>query len=244
MGDGIYVALSGAVSQSTVLETTATNLANASTDGYQRLRPVFREVLAKTSGGPAPKVPHHFGVVQQTASDTTLGNVRKTDRDLDFAAPQGIYLAVQTAKGERYTRAGSLVVGTDGVLKSAHGDAVVGEDGRPIKVAGKEAIPKLTPDGEVQVDGARIGRLKLVSFANPERLVHEGNTRVAVGAAGPPKPTGATLEIGAIEESNAGVVSAMTDLVSATRTFEAFQRAIEAFRDADRKVVSTVPNGG
>lgn len=244
MGDGIYVALSGAVSQSTVLETTATNLANASTDGYQRLRPVFREVLAKTSGGAAPKVPHHFGVVAQTASDTSLGNIRKTDRALDFAAPQGVYLAVQTPKGERYTRAGSLVVGTDGTLKTSHGDPVVGEDGRPIKVASKELVPKLTPDGQVQVDGAAIGRLKLVTFANPERLVHEGNARMAVGSAGAAKLTGATLEVGAIEESNAGVVNAMTDLVSATRTFEAFQRAIEAFRDADRKVTSTVPNGG
>jgi flagellar basal body rod protein FlgG len=183
-------------------------------------------------------------VVQQTSSDTSLGSLRKTDRALDFAAPQGIYLAVQTPKGERYTRAGSLVVGTDGTLKSAHGDVVVGEDGRPIKLASKEAIPKLSPDGAVEVDGAKIGRLKLVSFANPERLVHEGNTRMAVGAAGAPKVTNATLEIGAIEESNFSVVTAMTDLVTATRTFEAFQRAIEAFRDADRKVSSTVPNGG
>ena len=33
----------------------------------------------------------------------------------------------------------------------------------------------------------------------------------------------------------------MTDLVTASRTFEAFQRVIDAFRDADRKVTTTVP---
>jgi flagellar basal body rod protein FlgG len=33
----------------------------------------------------------------------------------------------------------------------------------------------------------------------------------------------------------------MTDMVTATRTFEAFQRVIEAFREADRRVVSSVP---
>ncbi len=242
MGDGIYVALSGAISQSTVLDATATNLANASTDGYQRLRPVFREVLAKTSG-PAPKVPHRFGVVSQTAADTSQGAARKTDRALDFLAPQGIYLAVQTPKGERYTRAGSLVVANDGSLKDAHGNAVVGEDNLPIKLA-KGAEPKLTTDGALEIDGARVGRLKLVSFANPERLAHEGSARMAVGGAGAPRPTNATLEIGAVEESNASVVTSMTELVTATRTFEAFQRAIDAFRDADRKVTATVPNGG
>lgn len=241
MGDGIYVALSGAISQSTALETTATNLANSATDGYQRLRPVFREVLARTAGGPAPKVPHHFGVVAQTSQDTSLGSVRKTDAPLDFVMPQGVYLAVQTARGERYTRAGSLQVGADGVVKTRHGDPVVGEDGKPIKLA-KDAQAKLGPDGALAVDGARVGRLRLVTFAKPDCLAHEGSARLAVGGAGAPTPTGAALEIGSVEESNAQVVSAMTDLVSATRTFDAFQRAIEAFRDADRRVTSTVPN--
>jgi flagellar basal body rod protein FlgG len=245
MGDGIYVALSGAISQSTALETTATNLANSGTDGYQRLRPVFREVLARTAGGPAPKVPHHFGVVAQTSSDTSQGSVRKTDRALDFVMPEGTYLAVQTPRGERYTRAGSLQVGTDGVLKTSHGDPVVGEDGKPIKVAAASAATaKLGTDGSIEVDGVRAGRLRLVTFPKPDCLTHEGNARMAAAAgAGAPTPSSATIEVGAVEESNSQVVSAMTELVSATRTFDAFQRAIEAFRDADRRVTSTVPNG-
>jgi flagellar basal body rod protein FlgG len=51
----------------------------------------------------------------------------------------------------------------------------------------------------------------------------------------------AALTLGSVEESNATAVSAMTELVTATRTFEAFQRVIDAFREADRKVVTTVP---
>jgi flagellar basal body rod protein FlgG len=53
--------------------------------------------------------------------------------------------------------------------------------------------------------------------------------------------TNTPINVGAIEESNATTVSAMTDMVTATRTFEAFQRVIEAFREADRRVVSSVP---
>jgi flagellar basal body rod protein FlgG len=33
----------------------------------------------------------------------------------------------------------------------------------------------------------------------------------------------------------------MTELLTATRTFEAFQRAMDAFRDADRKAATTLP---
>ena len=51
MSKGIYVALSGAVAQENALEATASNIANASTTGYQRLRPVFRQVLATASNG-------------------------------------------------------------------------------------------------------------------------------------------------------------------------------------------------
>jgi flagellar basal body rod protein FlgG len=55
-------------------------------------------------------------------------------------------------------------------------------------------------------------------------------------------PSRGPIQVGQVEESNANVVGAMTDLVTATRTFEAFQRVIDAFRDADRKVVTTVPD--
>jgi flagellar basal body rod protein FlgG len=50
------------------------------------------------------------------------------------------------------------------------------------------------------------------------------------------------VEVGTLEESNANVVGSMTELVDASRTFEAFQRVIDAFRDADRAAVTTLPS--
>src|SRR5207253_7645482 len=81
MGDGIYVALSGAIAQSVNLDTTASNLANASTDGYQRARPVFREELTK-AGTHDPGF--HYTSVAGTALDTTRGPLRATGKPLDF----------------------------------------------------------------------------------------------------------------------------------------------------------------
>jgi len=61
-------------------------------------------------------------------------------------------------------------------------------------------------------------------------------------AAGAISASRGPLVPGQVEGSNANVVTAMTDLVTATRTFEAFQRVIDTFRDEDRRVVTTVPD--
>jgi len=240
MADGIYTALSGAIAQSTMLDATAANLANASTDGYQRVRPVFHEAPAGATQG---AVPRPAGSVVTSTLDATPGALRTTGRGLDMAMPKGTYLAVQTDRGERYTRAGSLTVGTDGTLRTMHGATVMGEGG-PIKCAPNASVT-LGPSGQVVQGNATVGRLRLVSFDKPELLTPEGGTLLASGVeSGDAKASAAQIEVGAVEESNTSVVGAMTDIVTATRTFEAFQRAIDAFQEADRKVVTTVPNVG
>jgi flagellar basal body rod protein FlgG len=239
MSDGIYVALSGAIAQQSALDTTATNLANASTDGYQRIRSVFREALAQATGNGAPT-----GAVATvgTSLDTTRGAIRTTGNALDVALPEKVYLSVSTTKGERYTRAGALGIASDGTLKSARGGPVLAEDGRNIQTVAGDGEVKITPGGEVWQGDTMLARLRLVSFPRPDLLVPEGATLLnATAIAGVPAPGTGQLAIGAIEESNTSVVGSMTDLVTESRSFEAFQTAIAAFREADQKIVTTVP---
>jgi len=240
VSDGIYVALSGAIAQTSNLESTAANLANANTDGYQRVRPVFREELARAGSAGSGS---HYASLDGTRLDTTRGALRPTGNPLDFAMPEGTYLAVSTPRGERYTRAASLQAGVDGVLRTAHGDAVLGEDGKNIKLTGSTKALRIDDSGQVSQGGDASARVKLVTFAQPASLSHDqGPLLLATPAAGAMTPSRGPIQIGQIEESNANVVGAMTDLVTATRTFDAFQRVIDAFRDADRKVVTTVPD--
>jgi flagellar basal-body rod protein FlgF len=240
VSDGIYVALSGAIAQGSSLDTTAANLANAGTDGYQRMRPVFREELAR-AGGDEPG--SRYASLASTQLDTTQGPLRPTGNPLDFAMPEGTYLSVSTARGERYTRAASLTAGQDGVLHTTHGDAVFAEDGKTIQVAGNTTALRIDDTGQVWQGGDVRARVKLVSFPQAQNLAHDqGPLLMGTPAAGAPTASRGPLQIGQIEESNSNVVGAMTDLVTASRTFEAFQRVIDAFRDADRKVVTTVPD--
>ncbi|MGA2450038.1 MAG: flagellar hook basal-body protein [Polyangiaceae bacterium] len=240
MTEGIYVALSGALAQAISLEATAGNLANAGTDGFQRTLPRFREELSRAgSGEPAS----HYASVGGTSLDTTQGALRPTGRALDVAMPAGTYLAVSTTAGERYTRAGSLSVGVDGMLRTAGGATVLGEDGQGISVPGDASAARIDADGQVYAGAQPAGRLRLVSFASPSELAHDqGALLMSTPAAGAISASRGPLVPGQVEGSNANVVTAMTDLVTATRTFEAFQRVIDTFRDEDRRVVTTVPD--
>jgi flagellar basal body rod protein FlgG len=238
--EGIYVALSGALAQAISLETTAGNLANAGTDGFQRTLPQFREELSRAgSGEPAS----HYASVDGTSLDVTQGALRPSDRALDFAMPAGTYLGVHKAGEERYTRAGSLSVGADGLLHASGGATVVGEDGKNIAIPGDPGAARVDADGQVYAGTQVVGRLRLVSFANPSALTHDqGALLMSTPSAGAITTSRGPLALGQIEGSNANVVTSMTDLVTATRTFEAFQRVIDTFRDEDRRVVTTVPD--
>jgi len=237
---GIYAALSGAIASSTALDLTAENLANASTTGYRRLRPVFREVLESET---TPRLsPSHsrFTKVASTTIDMTPGALRSTGRALDVALPSGVFLAVSARGGERFSRAGSVVLAPDGAL-SLDGATLLGEDGEPIRVdasgAGSGDLA-ITSEGEVVRGDERVGRLKLVTFADPSALAAAGASLYeATAASGEATITSGELAVGALEESNASPIDAMSELVKATRTFEAYQRAIDAFRDADRRIV-------
>lgn len=239
MSDGIYVALSGALGQSTLLESTANNLANASTDGYRRVHPVFQQVLSAAGGAASRRT--SAVTVARLEVDQSAGAMRPTGRSLDAVLADDTWLAVSTPRGERYTRAASLTIDPTGAVRTAQGHAVMGEAGRPLQIPAGTLDVGITATGELRNAATSVGRLRLVRFNQPQRLVQEGATLVAAGGAAPTLAVNPSLTVGSLEGSNATTVTSMTEMVTATRTFEAFQRVIDAFREADRRVVSSVP---
>lgn len=237
MSKGVYVALSGAVAQETALDTTAVNVANASSVGFQRLRPVFRAALA-TAQGADPNL--RFVAVARTSVDTTQGALRNTGRPLDVAMPSGAYLAVSTPAGERYTRVGALSLDADGGLR-AGGAPVLGADDSPIRVAKDGAEVRVDPDGTVRQGTSSVGKLKVVRFEKPEEMKLEGAGLLDASAAGAAVPEKEPVVVGSLEESTAQPVTSMTELMSASRSFEAFQKVLDSFGEADRKLLGSVP---
>ncbi|NUO47478.1 MAG: flagellar hook basal-body protein [Polyangiaceae bacterium] len=238
MAKGVYAALSGAVAAETALDTVAQNLANGSSEGYRRLRPVFREALANAEPEQRPGS-NRFALVASTAIDTTPGVIKSTGRDLDAVLPEGAFFAVSTPQGERYTRAGSIQIDATGAMQVGGGQ-LVDDGGEPLRAPENAAI-SLTPDGQVMADGQSIGRLRIVKFETPSALVPEGKSLYAASAqSGTAAVAEGELTIGAVEESNASTVDSMTDMIKSTRLFDSYQRAIDAFFDLDRRITSSM----
>ncbi len=242
MAKGVYAALSGAVAAGVALDTTAQNLANASTAGYQRLRPIFHEVLTRAGDERSADKANRFTAARGTVIDMAPGVTRTTGRPLDVALASGSFLAVATERGERYTRAGAISVDPDGFLRIS-GEKLVDESGAPIQVeADKSAELSISEDGQVVASEGPLARIKQVTFQQPRLLSPEGGALFAASeASGAATAADGALRVGQLEDSNATPVVAMTELMTTTRLFDAFQRAIETFRDADRRVV-TLPN--
>ncbi|HEY3595768.1 MAG TPA: flagellar hook basal-body protein [Polyangiaceae bacterium] len=235
MSDGIWSAASGAIGQVTALDVAAENVANASTPAFRGSRAVFREVLTQTMSKRSGGFDLKYAVAATPATDMSQGAMLVTQRPLDVAVRGDGFLAVKTAQGERYTRSGSLRVGSDGSLVTANGDPILGVDRKPVRVPVDPDIT-IEPDGTVRSAGEPAGQVLLVEFDNPKAMTAEGHYLLRADApAGKPRLSTSTLEPGMLEASNVSPVRGMIDIVNATRAFDICEKSVESFRDADRR---------
>jgi flagellar basal-body rod protein FlgF len=164
------------------LDVVANNVANINTNGYKADRSMFQEFLA--SGAHEDNFvgrDRNVSFVQDRATlrDLTAGPTEQTKNPLDLAIDGNAFLAVQTPAGERYTRDGGLQINTQGQLVTASGYPVLGTSGPIVFQPGDKDI-NIAKDGNVSViEGANKtdsirGKLRLVSFAQAQRLLKEG----------------------------------------------------------------------
>jgi flagellar basal-body rod protein FlgF len=224
----------------TSLDASANNLANVTTPGFKGERALFQEHLLQAVDAGKERPALHYARIERVGVDHRAGPVRVTGRPLDVALRGDGYFAVQTPDGERYTRAGAFHLDANGTLMTGEGYPVLGEGGK-IQISPGEGEPVLTSDGAVLVAGEPRGQLRVVTFSKPGALEKVGaqNFRAPPGAGGP-QNVQADLDVGALEQANVSIVKGMTDLVSATRTFEALERAVEAFSELERRAANDI----
>lgn len=232
MDKSIFVALSGAVLQERRMEVLTDNLANVNTTGFKAQRPLFKDSMTD-----AFRV-RTFGRLDDVVTDIGQGPSQMTHRKLDVAIRGEGFFAVETPAGTRYTRDGSFVLDTVGALVTREGHRVMSEDGA-ITLAGPDVL--IDADGGVHANGAAIGRLKLVSFANPAELRREGNYFVPLPGAGE-TPAGPDTQVdqGFLEGSNVNAVRAMTTMIEAMRSYETSAKLIQSMDDMTKKAIEEV----
>lgn len=261
---GIYTALSGAIAQSSKLDTIANNLANVNTTSFKKDRQVFQEYVTAYEKNPdviaVPRVPasvesfydmqggdKSFVDSDGTFTDFAQGQLKSTGNPTHFGIDGKAFFEVLTPSGVRWTRNGSFMRNTQGQLATKEGYQVLREgQGDPAQrtIALGPTPPTVSQSGQIFDGGTAIGRLALVEFDKADVLDKVGSSlyklKNNVQNVTPKISTGAIVQQGYLEGSNVNVIEEMTDMIAASRVFESTQQAIKAFDQMDDKLINQV----
>jgi flagellar basal-body rod protein FlgF len=212
------------------LEVVANNIANLNTTGFKADNSVFEEFLMPVArDNDFTGADQRISFVQDRATwhDMSQGAIQQTGNPLDLAIDGSAFLVVQTPRGERYTRNGALQINATGQLVTSEGYQVLGDAG-PITLQRTDKDIEISENGTVTVrEGANTnvdsprGKIRLVGFAEAQRLQKDGgSTFVAPAGVDPvPAPQGTRIMQGALEKSNVHGVVEMTRMIEITRNY-------------------------
>jgi flagellar basal-body rod protein FlgF len=220
--NALLVSLSRQMALARELDVIANNIANVGTNGFKARSANFNEFISPSARADTFQSPDRrlsYVIDKGTPIDLSLGTIERTGNPLDVALQADHYLVVQTAQGERYTRAGSLEINARGQLVTQAGQPVLG-DGGPIVFGATESNPRIATDGTVSSDQGQRGKLRLVRFDNPRALASDGSNLFSSAAAPQPAGPQARLETGAFERSNVKAVAEMTRMLEVQRAYQ------------------------
>jgi flagellar basal-body rod protein FlgF len=234
MDNANYVALSRLAVQNRNVEAIAHNLANANTPGFRASRMLFDEWMAKSAGIDRPGA-RPVAFVQDRASyrEREQGAMVKTENPLDLAISGEGFFAIDTPRGERYTRAGRFTLSPDGRVTTSEGYALLDTENRPIVVTEQDTRLTLTADGTLESENGPLGKIRVVGFDDLNRLRPEGQILFAADA--PPRAIEAPkLLQGMVEDSNVKPLLEMTRMMSEVREFTFVTQFVD--RESERQL--------
>lgn len=253
MNSGMYSALSGNLAAMKRLDVIASNLANASTNGFKQDRLAFESVLAGNKNPPAVPPARTADPVllqERLFTDHSSGALVQTGNSLDVALQGDGFFAVRTPDGVAYTRQGSFRLSSDGTLVTANGYPVLSkagdrpEDGQPIiiDVAGQAGggKPVVDSQGGITLNGEPVANLAVFDFPKPYQLTKAAGTLFFAGEGATPQVASplTTVAQGSLEQSNVNSIAEMVQMVEASRFFETCQRVVRNFDDMAAKAVN------
>ncbi len=215
MGETTLVHLSRMVALERKLDVVASNVANSDSTGFRARELSFREYLKpEREVDETGKKERPLSLVDPRFQFSNLiqGALQQTGNPLDLAIQGEGYFVIKTGPGDRYTRAGRLMIDGSGQIVTPAGEPVMGKSG-PIRVPPNDGEVSVAADGTVSTKRAVLGQLRLVRFANPEVLRPLGQSLLRTDQTPTDlSPGQARLISGALEKSNVESISEMSRL--------------------------------
>lgn len=220
MENAQLIGLSRQVALQRQMDVVANNMANLNTTGFKAEQLLFEEYkmpVARDRDFPMLDQRLSYTDDWATIHNMATGAVLDTGNPLDVALDGEGFMTVQTAAGERYTRAGSLAIDATGTLVDMQGNPVMSELG-PITFTAQDTDISITADGTVATNDGVKGKLKLVEFTDPQAATREGNNLWAGGD--PQAATQTRVVQGSLEKSNVSAISEVTEMIRVQRAYE------------------------
>lgn len=205
------------------VETSAHNIANASTPGFKS-EVAFQELLPDaTFVGTEPAAAVHL------ATDFRAGKLVHTGNAYDLAIEGNGFFAVGAPGGTAYTRAGAFHRDESGRLVTTQGWPVQNDAGGDVTLSGGPW--KVDGDGTVIDDGTPVATLGMFTAADVSSLQRTPDglfTGVGMSAA-----SGSDVRVrqGFVESSNVVVGDDMVRVMAAMRRVESGQKLVQAYDD-------------
>ncbi len=237
----LWIARTGLDAQQTSLDVIANNLANVSTNGFKRARPVFEDLLYQTLRQPGAQSSQSTQIPSglqlgtgarpvSTARIHTQGSLQQTGNDLDVAINGAGFLQVLLPDGTTaYTRDGSLQKDNQGQLVTSSGYPI-----QPSVTIPSDALTvTISSDGVVSVTQAgssavtQVGTLQVATFINVGGLQSIGeNLLLETASSGAPTPStpgsngAGSLNQRYVETSNVNVAEELVSMIQTQRAYE------------------------
>ena len=241
MDNAGYIALSRMIAQERALEVRAANIANTSTPGFKGESVVFSDYLVQQQGVSTPPGGRTIQMVQDRATfrDLTQGQLSKTGNPLDLALRGDGFFAVQTPRGERYTRAGRFSLSAAGQIVDMGGNAVLGADGQPMTVPAGSTGLSVATDGSISANGGPIGQLRVVQFDDQQSMTAEGaslfSTTQAARTAAQPQ-----VVQGTVEGANIEPVVELNSMMSEMRDFDFASQFVDGEAQREQTAIDRI----
>jgi flagellar basal-body rod protein FlgG len=244
----LWIAKTGMESQQTNIDVISHNLANVSTNGFKRSRPVFEDLIYQTLRQPGAQASQQsqipsglqLGTGARPVSTERIyiqGNLQQTGNSLDLAINGNGFFQIQQPDGSlAYTRDGAFQINSEGTIVTANGDVLQPQ----ITIPSGSVTMTIAKDGTVSsTDSAGVattlGQIQLTNFINPAGLQAVGdNLSLETTASGTANTANAaangfgSIQQGFVETSNVNVVEELITMITAQRAYEINSKAIQA----------------
>lgn len=236
MDNTAYAALTRQSGLMQEMQVLANNIANASTTGFRAEGVTFSEHVAAL-GADAPSLSMATARGRETVQ--TQGSLTQTGGTFDLAIEGAGFFLIETAQGQRLTRAGAFGPNDQGDLVTPDGHAVLDAGGAPLFVPLGAGEIGIGADGTISVAGAPVGQIGLVIPADPAQMTRQGGTLFDAGGDVIPAADGRILQ-GYLESSNVNAIAQITRMIEVQRAYELGQSFLENEHNRVRSVIEAI----